>query len=54
MTETRLTLLLSTAYAPPVSYFVKLYEYATSGRIALEGCEHYIAAASSAPMEYSP
>lgn len=42
MTETRPTLLLSTAYAPPVSYFVKLYEYATSGRIALEGCEHYI------------
>ena len=42
MTETLPTLLLSTAYAPPVSYFVKLYEYATSGRIALEGCEHYI------------
>ena len=42
MTESRPTLLLSTAYAPPVSYFVKLYEYATSGRIALEGCEHYI------------
>ncbi len=42
MTEPRPTLLLSTAYAPPVSYFVKLYEYATSGRIALEGCEHYI------------
>ena len=42
MTETLPTLLLSTAYAPPVSYFVKLYEYATAGRIALEGCEHYI------------
>ena len=42
MMETLPTLLLSTAYAPPVSYFVKLYEYATSGRIALEGCEHYI------------
>ena len=42
MTETLPTLPLSTAYAPPVSYFVKLYEYATSGRIALEGCEHYI------------
>ena len=42
MMETQPTLLLSTAYAPPVSYFVKLYEYATSGRIALEGYEHYI------------
>ena len=42
MMETLPTLLLSTAYAPPVSYFVKLYKYATSGRIALEGCEHYI------------
>ncbi len=35
------TLLLATAYAPPVSYFVKLYEHA-AGTIALEGCEHYI------------
>ena len=34
-------LLLATAYAPPVSYFVKLYEHA-AGTIALEGCEHYI------------
>ena len=42
MTETLPTLLLSTAYAPPLSYFVQLYEYDTSGRIALEGCEHFI------------
>ena len=35
------TLLLATAYAPPVSYFVKLYEH-VAGTIALEGCEHYI------------
>ena len=35
------TLLLATAYAPPVSYFVKLYEHA-AGAIALEACEHYI------------
>ena len=41
MMESLPTLLLATAYAPPVSYFVKLYEHA-AGTIALEGCEHYI------------
>ena len=41
MTESLPTLLLATAYAPPVSYFVKLYEH-VAGTIALEGCEHYI------------
>ena len=34
MTESLPTLLLSTAYAPPVSYFVKLYEH-VAGTIAL-------------------
>lgn len=41
MMESLPTLLLATAYAPPVSYFVKLYEHA-AGAIALEACEHYI------------
>ncbi len=41
MMESLPTLLLATAYAPPVSYFVKLYEH-VAGTIALEGCEHYI------------
>lgn len=34
------TLLLSTAYAPPVQYLCKLY--AAGGRFCLEGCESFI------------
>lgn len=34
-------LLLSTALAPPISYFTLLYHH-QSGRVGLEGAEHYI------------
>ena len=34
-------LLLSTAYAPPISYFAKLYEYQGKA-IGLEAQEHYL------------
>ena len=34
-------LLLSTALAPPISYFTLLYHH-QSGRVGLEAAEHYI------------